>query len=100
MERIEGCRVGATLVVAHRGCPYCHSDAHPCHSERSEESLVLGVRFFTTLRYVQNDMVVRYVQNDMVGRSRFQTCPYRSGVMAIGVATYNLGIASGSGAAW
>ena len=30
--------------------------AHPCHSERSEESPVSGVRFFTPLRYVQNDM--------------------------------------------
>ena len=28
-----------------------------CHSERSEESLVLGFRFFTPLHYVQNDMV-------------------------------------------
>ena len=29
----------------------------PCHSERSEESLAFGFRFFTSLRSVQNDMV-------------------------------------------
>ena len=29
----------------------------PRHSERSEESLAFGFRFFTSLRSVQNDMV-------------------------------------------
>ncbi len=28
----------------------------PCHSEHSEESLMFGFRFFTPLRFVQNDM--------------------------------------------
>ncbi len=34
----------------------CGNDEGLCHSEGSEESLVLGLRFFTPLRSVQNDM--------------------------------------------
>ena len=38
-----------------------------CHSEISEESPVVGFRFFTPLRSVQNDMG---------RRGRLETCPY------------------------
>ena len=37
----------------------------PCHSERSEESPMLSVRFFTPILSVQNDISARLVQNDM-----------------------------------